>query len=97
VRLQAVSSIRTYDAKLVSREMHRLGAGLVPALAASAAAAASSISLPQSGPSINALPVQGLADNPWGRVHLYLLPLFNGDALRVPMCAARTRGARGAR
>jgi hypothetical protein len=28
----------------------------------------------------------GVADNPWGTLHILVLPLFNGEPLRIPMC-----------
>jgi hypothetical protein len=74
--------------------MHRLGnltglpAALAPVLVTSASAAASTISLPSSG---GGTPVPAThADNPWGALHMYLLPLFNGEPLRVPMYVSLT-------
>jgi hypothetical protein len=87
-----MSSGRTYDSKLVSREMHRLGAlahGHLPAaLAAPLSAAGSANSLAMPGPSnmsgVNIASAPG-GDNPWGSLHVDLLPLFNGEPLRIPM------------
>ncbi|KAJ7209561.1 HbrB-like-domain-containing protein [Mycena pura] len=78
---------RTYDSKLVSREMHRLGnlahlpAGLAPAL--SPAPSVTSLALP--APS--SMAQVGLAstspNDPWDAVHVNVLPLFNNE--RLPM------------
>lgn len=98
-------STRTYDAKLVTREMHRLGtlAGLNPAITTSLASNASTSTLtlaPSTSPSTATL-VPGTShthgisaltgatasdkDNPWGMLHVHVLPLFNEEPLRVPM------------
>ncbi|KIK79559.1 hypothetical protein PAXRUDRAFT_16276 [Paxillus rubicundulus Ve08.2h10] len=101
------SSTRTYDAKLVTREMHRLGslAGLSPALTPSLASSASASTLtlaPSVSPSpatlgpntshghshvISALTSTTVSDkdNPWGTLHVHVLPLFNEEPLRVPI------------
>ncbi|KAG6906216.1 hypothetical protein DXG01_015155 [Tephrocybe rancida] len=77
---------RTYDSKLVSREMHRLGnlahlpAALAPPI--TTAASASSLALPVV-PQPN-LPSTSSAD-PWGALHVHVLPLFNGEPLRIPI------------
>ncbi|KAH7871440.1 HbrB-like-domain-containing protein [Lentinula edodes] len=67
---------RTYDSKLVTREMHRLGT--VPS---------SSASLPN--PSIPQASTSSLSssssNDPWGFLHVNLLPLFNGEPLRIPI------------
>ncbi|KAI0063525.1 HbrB-domain-containing protein [Artomyces pyxidatus] len=66
--------------------MHRLGnlAHLPVALAPSISAGASSttLALPTS-----AIPPPNLAsaDNPWGTLHVLVLPLFNGEPLRIPI------------
>ncbi|KAI6038479.1 HbrB-like-domain-containing protein [Pisolithus marmoratus] len=97
------STGRTYDAKLVSREMHRLGtlAGLSPALAPSLSSgpSTSTLTLPSTSPSTSTL-VPGSSyghgstlpgtsitdkDNPWGMLHVHVLPLFNEEPLRVPI------------
>ncbi|KAF8135589.1 HbrB-like-domain-containing protein [Boletus edulis] len=98
-------STRTYDTKLVTREMHRLGtlAGLNPAITASLASNASASTLtlaPSTSPSTATL-VPGAShthgisalsgatasdkDNPWGTLHVHVLPLFNEEPLRVPI------------
>jgi hypothetical protein len=100
------SSTRTYDAKLVTREMHRLGslAGLSPALTPSLSSSASASTLtlaPSTSPStVTLCPTTSLGhnvisaltsttvsdkDNPWGTLHVHVLPLFNEEPLRVPM------------
>ncbi|KAF8840013.1 HbrB-domain-containing protein [Paxillus ammoniavirescens] len=100
------SSTRTYDAKLVTREMHRLGslAGLSPALTPSLSSSASASTLtlaPSTSPStatlgpntshshnvISALTSTTVSDkdNPWGTLHVHVLPLFNEEPLRVPI------------
>ncbi|KAJ3982492.1 HbrB-like-domain-containing protein [Lentinula detonsa] len=66
---------RTYDSKLVTREMHRLGP--VPS---------SSTSLPN--PSITQASTSSSSsssNDPWGVLHVNLLPLFNGEPLRIPI------------
>ncbi|KAI9572065.1 HbrB-like-domain-containing protein [Boletus coccyginus] len=98
-------STRTYDAKAVTREMHRLGtlAGLNPASSISLAsnASASTVTLaPSASPStvtlvpcashnhgVNALSGATASDkdNPWGTLHVHVLPLFNEEPLRVPI------------
>jgi hypothetical protein len=88
--LQQGPSGRTYDAKLVTREMHRLGnlahlpSALGPAL--SAAASATSLALPPQGSGSTAGVVTGAGgDNPWGILHVHVLPLFVREPLRIPM------------
>ncbi|KDQ57725.1 hypothetical protein JAAARDRAFT_156667 [Jaapia argillacea MUCL 33604] len=80
------SSGRTYDSKLVSREMHRLGnlAHNLPA-AVAAAASASSLTLPTTNISAPTLSSSSSGDNPWGQLHVHVLPLFNGEPLRIPI------------
>jgi hypothetical protein len=79
---QALSAARTYDPKIISREMHRLGAGLTTALLTSTGAAASNLSLPQS---IGTTPPVPALQEAWHNVHIHLLPLFNREPLRRPM------------
>ncbi|KAF7977425.1 hypothetical protein HWV62_3572 [Athelia sp. TMB] len=72
---------RTYDARLVSREMHRLGT-LSPAH--------SHVHLPHAHLPAAPLPpaptpAADERDNPWGALHVHVLPLFNGEPLRVPI------------
>ncbi|KAH9170146.1 HbrB-domain-containing protein [Lactarius sanguifluus] len=81
------SKVRTYDSKLVSREMHRLGnLAYLPNYAQSLNAATSSTTLVATSsiapPSLTAGPS---ADNPWGLLHVHVLPLFNGEPLRIPI------------
>lgn len=83
------STTRTYDSKLVTREMHRLGnLAHLPSLAPSISSAAqSTISLgvamaPAAAPSINSTLS---AESPWTSLHVLVLPLFNGEPLRYPM------------
>lgn len=64
--------------------MHRLG-NLVymPTLTASPSNAASSSStLPPSAPNLT---FNSSTDNPWGSLHVHVLPLFNGEPLRIPV------------
>ncbi|KAI0743175.1 HbrB-like-domain-containing protein [Daedaleopsis nitida] len=81
------SSTRTYDSKLVSREMHRLGnLAHLPSLAPSISAPQTSISLnmaPASAPSISST-ISG-NENTWQSLHVLVLPLFNGEQLRYPI------------
>lgn len=78
---------RTYDSKLVSREMHRLGnlAHLPSALAPpiSSAPSVSSLNLPAPGSQVS-LASSSIAD-PWKALHVHVLPLFNGEPLRIPI------------
>ncbi|TFK54029.1 HbrB-domain-containing protein [Heliocybe sulcata] len=82
------SSGRTYDSKLVSREMHRLGnLAHLPSVVA-AAASATSLALPGSAPAISAPSIMASlssSDNPWAQLHVHVLPLFNGEPLRIPI------------
>ncbi|KAG6862302.1 hypothetical protein C0995_016000 [Termitomyces sp. Mi166 len=68
---------RTYDSKLVSREMHRLTTALAPPTAS-----ASSLAL--SAPPQPSLAATASSD-PWGALHVHVLPLFNGEPLRIPI------------
>jgi|ERR1700722_4127485 len=79
---------RTYDSKLVTREMHRLGtlAHLPGALAPPLVAATSANTIPGPNSSLVNLSSVSSGDNPWGSLHVHLLPLFNGEPLRIPMC-----------
>ncbi|KAJ7755696.1 HbrB-like-domain-containing protein [Mycena maculata] len=79
---------RTYDSKLVSREMHRLGnlahlpAGLAPGL--SQAPSVTSLALPQPG-SMAQVSLASTSQDPWGTLHMQVLPLFNGEPLQIPI------------
>lgn len=87
------SSSRTYDSKLVQREMHRLGTlahthlpsiGLAPSISnapSSSASHANLVAPSQSG----LLSSSAQNENPWAALHVHVLPLFNGEPLRVPM------------
>ncbi|KAL1682619.1 HbrB-like-domain-containing protein [Schizophyllum commune] len=76
---------RTYDSKLVTREMHRLGnlahlpAGLTGA-AAIAAPAVATANIPAPAPAASTS-----ATDPWSTLHVHVLPLFNGEPLRIPI------------
>ncbi|KAH9992941.1 HbrB-like-domain-containing protein [Russula vinacea] len=81
-----VRRARSYDSKLVSREMHRLGSlaylphyapSLNTGIPSTTLASTSSISPPNLTP--------GGVDNPWGTLHVLVLPLFNGEPLRFPI------------
>jgi hypothetical protein len=110
IRSSPQKSIRTYDSKLISREMDRLGmitpmsstthvhslshsaipslphaitpatstAGLslVPSLAHSHSSGASIMSSSSSS-------TPPASDAPWSALHVYVLPLFNGEPLRL--------------
>ena len=84
------ASYRTYDSKLVSREMHRLGnlahhpSNLVPQL--SATPSVTTLSLPPPGLSQVNVSSSSMSD-PWGALHVHVLPLFNGEPLSIPMYA----------
>ena len=87
VSSSSVVSGRTYDAKLVTREMHRLGgtlahipAALAPGLAASSASSSSSLTL-NSASSVNT----SVGDSYWSQLTVHVLPLFNGDPLQPAM------------
>ncbi|KAF7315336.1 hypothetical protein MIND_00048200 [Mycena indigotica] len=72
---------RTYDSKLVSREMHRL-AGLAPNL--SQAPSVSSLNLPAPG-TMGQVSLASTSNDPWISVNIHVLPLFNGEHLKVPI------------
>ncbi|KAJ7124907.1 HbrB-like-domain-containing protein [Mycena epipterygia] len=80
---------RTYDSKLVSREMHRLGnlahlpAGLAPGL--SQAPSVTSLALPAPGSMAQVSLASTSSADPWGALHVHVLPLFNGEPLRIPI------------
>ncbi|KAF7375994.1 hypothetical protein MSAN_00014000 [Mycena sanguinolenta] len=75
----------TYDPKLVSREMHRLGnhAGLAPAL--SQAPSVTSLALPAPGSMAQVSLASTASTDPWGALHVQVLPLFNREPLRIPI------------
>jgi hypothetical protein len=70
-----------YDSKLVTREMHRLGT-LNPAMSQNASS--STLSLPSTGTTQASMAATNNND-PWGALHVHVLPLFNGEPLRIPM------------
>lgn len=79
---------RTYDSKLVSKEMQRLGnlsqlpAGVAPPLASAPSTGSLSISAPTlSQASHSTAP----STEPWKALHVELLPLFNGEPLISPI------------
>ncbi|KAF8348114.1 HbrB-like-domain-containing protein [Amanita rubescens] len=75
---------RTYDSKLVTREMHRLGVSSPLAPSISSAPSTSSLALP--APSIVAPTMsQSSSTDPWRSLHVHVLPLFNGEPLRIPI------------
>ncbi|KDR75396.1 hypothetical protein GALMADRAFT_249446 [Galerina marginata CBS 339.88] len=78
---------RTYDSKLVSREMHRLG-NLVPSVLApqiSTAPSVASLALPPPGGMSQANASSTSTTDPWGALHVHVLPLFNGEPLSKPI------------
>ncbi|KAF8626864.1 hypothetical protein AX15_004682 [Amanita polypyramis BW_CC] len=75
---------RTYDSKLVTREMHRLGVPSPLAPSISSTASTSSLTLP--APSIMAPTLsQSASTDPWRSLHVHVLPLFNGEPLTIPI------------
>ncbi|KAH6914101.1 HbrB-like-domain-containing protein [Coprinopsis sp. MPI-PUGE-AT-0042] len=80
---------RTYDSKVVTREMHRLGnfsqlsGALAPQL--STAPSASSLSLPTPGSASQVSLTSTATADPWETLHVYVLPLFNGEAFKIPI------------
>ncbi|EJD52698.1 HbrB-domain-containing protein [Auricularia subglabra TFB-10046 SS5] len=87
---KASHSVRTYDSKLVSREMHRLGqmAHLAPGVnpqALAVSASASALSLPASSSAQSASATILSERDSWGSLHMHVLPLFNREALRLPI------------
>ncbi|KZV95136.1 HbrB-domain-containing protein [Exidia glandulosa HHB12029] len=86
---KASHSNRTYDSKLISREMHRLGqmahAPNTAAQSMSASASASALSLPSSQSTVVASVVSLSDRDSWGALHIHVLPLFNGDTLSRPI------------
>ncbi|KAG5646283.1 hypothetical protein DXG03_003879 [Asterophora parasitica] len=81
---------RTYDSKLVSREMHRLGtlahlpSALTPPIAT--APLATSLTMPAAGAPANL--ASSSTSDPWGALHVHVLPLFNGEPLRIPIISS---------
>ncbi|GJE96768.1 HbrB domain-containing protein [Phanerochaete sordida] len=75
------SKAHASPSKLVSREMHRLGnLAHLPVLNSSP----SNVSLVPST-STTLVGSSSVGDNPWAALALYILPLFNGEGLRVPI------------
>ena len=76
---------RTYDFKLVSREMRRLGnlahlrSALTPQL--STAPSVASLVLPPPGTMSQTNISSTSMRSPWGAFHVHVLPLFNGEPL----------------
>ncbi|KIY72901.1 HbrB-domain-containing protein [Cylindrobasidium torrendii FP15055 ss-10] len=64
---------RAYESKLVTREMHRL------------APSVSSLTLPAPGTMTQATMNSTSTNDPWGTLHVHILPLFNGEPLRIPI------------
>ncbi|KAG8902461.1 Dicer-like protein 1 [Tulasnella sp. 403] len=101
------TQIRTYDSKLISREMDRLAmhnptpplhahshshshTGALHAL--SAAGSVSTLTLVPSlahstvAPALTAgSSIPTTSDDPWSNFHVHVLPLFNGEPLRMPI------------
>jgi len=82
------SSARTYDSKLVTREMHRLGnlahshlPALAPSLSNTSQATSAHTIVTPTMPGITS----GSSGDPWQSLHVHVLPLFNGEPLRVPI------------
>ncbi|KAF8629174.1 hypothetical protein AX17_005759 [Amanita inopinata Kibby_2008] len=75
---------RTYDPKLVTREMHRLGVPSPLAPSLSSAPSASSLALPAPSIMVPSLS-QSSSTDPWRSLHVHVLPLFNGEPLRIPI------------
>ncbi|KAF9559844.1 HbrB-domain-containing protein [Agrocybe pediades] len=73
---------RTYDPKVVSREMHRLG-NSGPQL--SAPPSSSSLAIPPSGTPSQTGTSSAHPTEPWDVLHVQVLPLFNGEPLRIPI------------
>ncbi|OCH90237.1 HbrB-domain-containing protein [Obba rivulosa] len=77
------SSIRTYDSKLVSREMHRLGnLAHLPALSPSLSNAPSTASVNMVSSSASST-LNASGESPWNSLNVEVLPLFNGERLRI--------------
>ncbi|KDQ10093.1 hypothetical protein BOTBODRAFT_190702 [Botryobasidium botryosum FD-172 SS1] len=86
---------RTYDSKIISREMDRLGLPSMPSTLSAhaagtlaAAASSSTLSLPISShphvePRVLPSSLASSPDNPWATLHVHVLPLFNGEALQI--------------
>lgn len=71
--------------------MHRLGSlAYLPHYAPNLNAGTSSTPLVAASSIAPPNLVPGSAsDNPWGTLHVLVLPLFNGEPLRIPMCVHR--------
>lgn len=69
--------------------MHRLGnlahlpSALAPTL--STAPSVTSLALPQQSTMSQVNIASTSATDPWGALHVHVLPLFNGEPLRIPM------------
>ncbi|KAI0700903.1 HbrB-like-domain-containing protein [Cytidiella melzeri] len=71
--------------KIVSREMHRLGnLAHLPSLNPSISAASTATLAASAQPSTMSVSSAG-ADTAWPTLHQHILPLFNGEALKVPI------------
>ncbi|PFH51998.1 hypothetical protein AMATHDRAFT_2487 [Amanita thiersii Skay4041] len=75
---------RTYDSKLVTREMHRLGVPSPLAPSISNISSVASLSLPAPSAMTPVLS-QSTSTDPWRSLHVHVLPLFNGEPLRIPI------------
>ncbi|KAF7321508.1 hypothetical protein MKEN_00671600 [Mycena kentingensis (nom. inval.)] len=74
---------RTYDAKVVQREMHRL-AGLAPNLSGVSQNSFQNSSLPEPG-TMAQVSLASTSNDPWTTLTVNVIPLFNGEHLRVPI------------
>ncbi|PPQ99733.1 hypothetical protein CVT24_009716 [Panaeolus cyanescens] len=71
---------RTYDSKVVTREMNRLNRAPQMVNAPSTGSLG-----PQAGTLTQAAMPSLSTAEPWETLHVYVLPLFNGEPLRVPI------------
>ena len=68
--------------------MQRLGNLVVPSALApqlSQAPSVTSLALPPPGSTVPANVSSSTSNDPWGALHVHVLPLFNGEPLRIPM------------
>ncbi|KAF5325680.1 hypothetical protein D9611_000140 [Ephemerocybe angulata] len=77
---------RTYDSKLVTKEMHRLNLAHLPSALTSqpsAAPSVSSLALPTGPTGMSQVSTPSTTTDPWSALHVHVLPLFNGEGLKV--------------
>ncbi|KAJ3539267.1 hypothetical protein NMY22_g4814 [Coprinellus aureogranulatus] len=77
---------RTYDSKLVTREMHRLNLAHLPSALTtqpSTAPSVSSLTLNSVPAGTSQVSILSTTTDPWSALHVHVLPLFNGEGLKI--------------